>query len=305
MKNSFKKIAFALACVSGLGGKTLAMKKNQSQNAKPPVTVSKQINENSNKGVLSWVKNHKWQLGVGGSLTAALATVLTVLGVKYLGKNDEAQDLNNQKDKGPKQNNNSSKLNNDEKNDENIKNFENKTRKEEIQGKTFYELLKAKADEDKIKGNNAAKELLDALYAFLDKLGNLEYVNTKGKNIPPLFFEQFNMAGILIDDKIITDKNSSIEAYDEKHIFELLDFLSGKQKISNPDNDFYFEFKKDGQDSAAALTITVNHTDAKDDYEYQFINVKKSYVHGQISIEYSPDYNKGIVFKFNYPFETV
>ena len=290
MKNSFKKIAFALACASGLGGKTLAMKKNQSQNAKPPVTVSKQINENSNKGVLSWVKNHKWQLGVGGSLTAALATVLTVLGVKYLGKNDEAQDLNNQKDKGPKQNNNSSKLNNDEKNDENIKNFENKTRKEEIQGKTFYELLKVETD--KIKEKYYAKELSDALYAFFKELNQTKYVDNINKKISPVLWE------------LNVNKNKTeMEKFDTKHIFELLDFLSGKQKISNPDNDFHFEFKKDCQDSAAVLAITVNHTDAKDGYEYQLINVKKAYVNEQISIEYSPDYQKEDVFKFEYPFE--
>ncbi len=284
-----KKIALALACASGLGGKTLAINKNQSQNEKPLVTFSGQINKSSNKGGLNWVKNH-WPLVVGGSLMAALVTVLTVVSVKYLGKNNESQELNNKKNKNQKKSNNLSKLNNGENNDKDIKIFENKTKKEEIQGKTFYELLQAEANKIKEK-YNGAKELLDVLYAFLRELSQVK-LNSETKTISPRLW------------KLNANKNkTTAEKFDTKHIFELLDFLSGKQRILDPEKDFDVKFKKGTVNYDAQLSIVVNHTNAQDEYDYQFINVTKSYVSDQISISYSPNYKGNDVFKFEYPFK--
>ncbi|MBR0184110.1 MAG: hypothetical protein IJQ10_03040 [Clostridia bacterium] len=85
-KFSRRKMALALACASIFGGKTQAMKEPQSrQNV---VAVGRATDKNSNKRFANRAKDHKWQLAVGGTLTAAAAVTLTILGVKYWGKKD-------------------------------------------------------------------------------------------------------------------------------------------------------------------------------------------------------------------------
>ena len=58
-----KKIVFLLACASVLGGKTQAANKNNAQSPKTVSEVGRWSDKNLNKGLISWVKNHKWQLG--------------------------------------------------------------------------------------------------------------------------------------------------------------------------------------------------------------------------------------------------
>ena len=78
-----KKIAIALACSSILGGKSSTTLYPQT------VEAAGRSVESSSKGLVNWVKNHKWPV-IGGALAiATVAVVTTVLGVKYLGKKDQ------------------------------------------------------------------------------------------------------------------------------------------------------------------------------------------------------------------------
>ena len=91
-KFSRRKIAFALACASIFGCKTQAAQNIKTEQSL--AAVSGAATKNSNKGFINLVKNHKWQLTVGGTLTAAAAVTLTILGVKYWGKKDNGGDPN-------------------------------------------------------------------------------------------------------------------------------------------------------------------------------------------------------------------
>ena len=94
-----KKLAFALACASILGGKTQAMNKPQSQETVAAVVGA--TTKNSSKGFVNLAKNHKWQLAVGIVVpVATVASILTFFGVKYGGKkekdNKPIKDKNNE-----------------------------------------------------------------------------------------------------------------------------------------------------------------------------------------------------------------
>ena len=99
-----KKLAFALACASILGGKSQAMDKNKPQSNQTLAAVGGVADKKSSQGFVNWVKNHKWQLTVGGTLTVAAAVTLTVLGVKYWGKKDSGGDPNEKGNNSTKNN---------------------------------------------------------------------------------------------------------------------------------------------------------------------------------------------------------
>ena len=78
-----KKIAIALACSSILGGKSSTTLYPQT------VEAAGRSVESSSKGLVNWVKNHKWPVIGGASAFVTAAIVSAVLGVKYLGKKDQ------------------------------------------------------------------------------------------------------------------------------------------------------------------------------------------------------------------------
>ena len=78
-----KKIAIALACTSILGGKSPTTLYPQT------VEAAGRSVESSSKGLVNWVKNHKWPVIGGASAFVTAAIVSAVLGVKYLGKKDQ------------------------------------------------------------------------------------------------------------------------------------------------------------------------------------------------------------------------
>ena len=69
------KVALFLACASILSSKIQARNENEPQSQQTVVAVGVASNKNSNKGLINWVKDHKWQLGVGSALTFATAVV--------------------------------------------------------------------------------------------------------------------------------------------------------------------------------------------------------------------------------------
>ena len=77
-----KKIAFLLACASILSSKARARNENEPQSPQTVAAVGGAATKNSNKGLINWVKNHKWQLGVGSTLTVVAVVLYTILG-KY------------------------------------------------------------------------------------------------------------------------------------------------------------------------------------------------------------------------------
>ena len=83
-KFSRNKIALLLACTSVLGNKASAMNMKKAQNPQSIVAVGGASNKDSNKGFVNWIKNHKWQLGIGSTLTVAAVVLSTILSVKYL-----------------------------------------------------------------------------------------------------------------------------------------------------------------------------------------------------------------------------
>lgn len=98
------KVALFLACASILGGKAQAMNKNKPQSNQTLAAVGGVADKKSSQGFVNWVKNHKWQLTVGGTLTVAAAVTLTVLGVKYWGKKDSGGDPNEKGNNSTKNN---------------------------------------------------------------------------------------------------------------------------------------------------------------------------------------------------------
>ena len=84
-----KKLAFALACASILGGKTQAMNTNKPQSRQTIAAVGGAATKNSSTGFVDWVKKHKLGVGIGGALVAATVVAFTILGVKYLGKKNK------------------------------------------------------------------------------------------------------------------------------------------------------------------------------------------------------------------------
>ena len=110
-----KKLAFALAVASVLGGKTSAVSnRNNNVNINNTGVKSSQTlgavggaaNKNSSNKFVNWVAEHKLGVGITGILTVTTAVTLTILGVKHLGKKDNGGGPNkNPNTNNPEKNN--------------------------------------------------------------------------------------------------------------------------------------------------------------------------------------------------------
>ena len=246
-----KKLAFALACASILGGKSQAMDKNKPQSNQTLAAVGGVADKKSSQGFVNWVKNHKWQLTVGGTLTVAAAVTLTVLGVKYWGEKDSGgdpnekgnnstknNDINAPKDLGTKDND----INPNKKQGiQNIK-IENKIKIEEKiqppnkkgleeQNKSNFQLINdaiinTKTVIESEEGNKQKNLIIKAFKYLTETLNGKSVVEVLSLNILNKFsdtdfsnyFDNYNVEAI--------EKNFS------SPIQELLDIFSNKSKIS-------------------------------------------------------------------------
>ena len=153
-KNSKNKLALVLACASILGGKAQAMNTNKPQSQQTVATVRVVATKNSNKELINWVKNHKWQLGVGGTLTVATAVTLTILGVKYFSKKN-------------KDNNNIDKIPNNIKDDKTINILDVDNKKMDLKINLNQKNTELMSDEEAV--GNCVKKLISALKASQNK----------------------------------------------------------------------------------------------------------------------------------------
>lgn len=216
----------------------------------------------SSQGFANWVKNHKWQLTVGGTLTAAAAVTLTVLGVKYWGKKDSGGDPNKggdptkNNDSDPNKEQNIKEVNDDSDRNQIIENknngdkggnskkdlkIENKIKIEEKiqppnkkgleeQNKSNFQLIndiiiKTEFEEEE---DNKQKDLIIKAFKYLTETLN-------GKSVVEVLklviFDKFLDANC---DNYFKD-NDSVEAIAKNFgspIQELLDIFSNKSEIS-------------------------------------------------------------------------
>ena len=95
------------------------------------------INNSNNNGDAGWVKNHKWQLGIGG-LSVATVVTLAIVGGKYLIKKDD--------DKGKPPNPDKDKKKNDDKKKEKEKEKEKEKSEDVPKGNEFITANKNSID---------------------------------------------------------------------------------------------------------------------------------------------------------------
>ena len=212
-----KKLAFALACASILGGKSQAMDKNKPQSRQTLAAVGGVADKKSSKGFVNWVKNHKWQLAVGGTLTAAAAVTLTILGVKYWGKKDSGGEPN----KKPNINNPDVRtriLNNEIQQIEDKGNDKVETKEESIIEKN---IAKIKRDSDKNIANETFELFFDKVKIILDNKDKL--VASMVKKIHTFDGKKFRK--LLVTDKSWYDRKKYIGTVSNRFVQQTIKWM--------------------------------------------------------------------------------
>ena len=291
-KNSKKKLALALACASILSGKTQAIKESQSRETL--AAVGGAAGKESSKGFVNWVKNHKLVVGIGGALTAATAVILTILGVKYLGKKDSSS--------GPDKGNNPTKNKNiDTPKDLDKKNNDSDPNKEQNIEKVYDNPDSNQIIEDKNNGDkddNLKKDLKMENVEEQIKLSN-EIVNINKKEIEGQNKSNFQLINDIILNKVFESeedkkqKDLIIKAF--KYFAEI---LNGKSVVDVFNLRIFVSFKDQQYDNyfnrGNFETIAKMYPATIEELLYIFSNKSK------ISITNSHDFKiSNINFVFN------
>ena len=245
-----KKIAFLLACASILSCKTQARNKNEPQIQQTLAAVGGASDKNSNKGLINWVKNHKWQLVLGSALTVAAVTVFTILGVKYSGRKKNISNPNDNDNNGDSSINNKkicseiepkiTKINkiednnNNELNNLNMKlkyaNGENKNNNEILIENNKKEEPKKKEPEkeelEKIDADYIFKILKEEREKWLDENFSFEWVQKEIEKIKSDFDKSERMLKIFFDN-LIKNKYQDNEGIDK----DFVNYFNGISKI--------------------------------------------------------------------------
>lgn len=251
-----KKLAFALACASILGGKTQAMDKNKHQSRQTLAAAGGVTSKNSNNRFVDWAKNHKLVVGAG-LLIPTLLTASIVLGVKYGGKkgngSDPSKDPNAQNfNKDNPQKNEQIEVDNkkqtndnkpNEKKDEQIKNEENNLGVIEIEKEILeekvknFDLIKNKIDDIQVENKNQKDK--DIIIHAFEYFANIAAEN----KLDDLFdyIVDYNIHESVGLKDIGNEKNKKYKVHFDESKAVLLKIFGNNSEISNIVPEFEFQ----------------------------------------------------------------